>query len=133
MEKLKDKNENKIAKVSGRKIKQLREKHHLSQAQLAEILECSVQSLGKVERGLQTMKYWRMVRLCEVFHVSLDYIVRDFDPSDVSSVPSYLVKLYNDADMMELEILSDHVQLAGKLIDLMHDRDHKKEERKVET
>ncbi len=120
MEYLKDKNESTIASISGKKIKQLREQARLSQGELAEILECSEESIGKVERGIQTMKYWRLIRLCDLFHVSLDFLLRDFDPSSMTSVPTYVVKLFHDADVMELEILADHLKLASREIERKH-------------
>ncbi len=117
---IKDKNEREIAGISGKKIKYLREREKLSQHDLAEILECSEESIGKVERGIQTMKYWRLIRLCDKFHVSLDYILRDYDPSSVTPVPSYVIKLFKDADLMEMEILSDHMKMASKEINRLH-------------
>ncbi len=127
MAQLKDKEERVIAHNSGRKIKFLREQAKMSQEELAEALDYSAVSIGKVERGVQTMKYWRLIRLCEFFHVSLDYVVRDFDPSSLTSVPSYVVKLFEDADVMELEILSDHMKMASKEIARLHAVENKKE------
>lgn len=65
------------------------------------------------------MKYWRLVRVCELFHVSLDYLLRDYDSSDLGKVPSYVVKLFQDADETEFEILSCHILTARQMIDLI--------------
>gem|GEM_PF-4960874 len=63
------------------------------------------------------MKIWRLIRLCELFHVSLDYLLRNYDPANLTGVPSYFVKLFHDADDVEFEILSDHMMSAGREID----------------
>lgn len=128
MEELKDKNEREIARVCGRNIKKLRETNHYSQEKLAELLGCSEVSIGRVERGIQTMKFWRLIRLCDLFHVSLDFLLRDFDPASLTQVPSYVVKLFRDADDSELEILSDHIQSARREIDRKHSMEEKLDE-----
>ena len=116
---LKDKKERKIAVVCGKKIRQLRERNGYSQEQLAEYLGCSEITIGRVERGVQTMKYWRLIRICDLFHVSLDYLLRDFDSSDLQTVPSYVVKLFQDADETEFEVLSSHMITASQTINLI--------------
>lgn len=120
MKMLKDKNERIIAGVCGQNIKKLRENANYSQEKLAQLLECSEETIGKVERGIQMMKFWRLIRLCEMFHVSLDYIVRDYDPTNLEKIPSYVVKLYQDADESDLEVLNRHVDLASDMLDLIH-------------
>jgi len=114
---LRDENEIEVARICGKNIKKLRERDHYSQEKLAEYLDCSTESIGKVERGLQMMKIWRLIRLCELFHVSLDYLLRNYDPANLTGVPSYFVKLFHDADDVEFEILSDHMMSAGREID----------------
>ena len=106
-----------IAKVYGKNIRQLRERTSFSQEDLAEQLGCSDVTIGRVERGVQRMKLWRLIRLCDIFQVSLDSLVRDTDPSALSPVPSYLVRLFKEADEIELEILKDHIKLASREID----------------
>ncbi len=117
---IKDKKEREIAIACGKKIKYLREKENISQEKLAEILECSSATIGKIERGVTKIKSWRLIRFCEVFHVSMDYIMRDYDPSSLTPVPSYVIKLFEDADMIELEILSDHMKMASREIERKH-------------
>lgn len=117
MSKIKDEKERKILLACGQRIRKLREEHRYSQEKLAEYLDCSVVSLGRAERGEQSLKIWRLNRVCKLFHVSLDYLLRDFDPSDVSPVPTYLIELFEGADEAELHILSDHMLSAGRTIE----------------
>lgn len=116
MKRIKDEKEQIITRFCGQRIRKLREENGYSQEKLAEYLDCSVVSLGRAERGEQSMKTWRLNRICELFHVSLDYLLRDFDPSNCSAVPSYLVELFEGADEAELDILSDHMLSEGRTI-----------------
>lgn len=118
---IKDVQERNIARICGKNIKYLRERAKYSQDELALLLNCSEETIGKVERGLQTMRLWRLIRLSDMFHVSLDYLLRGKDYTDLNRVPSYLIKLFNDADMTELEILSDHMELADREIRRKHE------------
>jgi transcriptional regulator with XRE-family HTH domain len=127
MGELKDIREREYARLCGVKIKQLREKANYSQEKLAEILECSEVSLSRVERGLQTMKFWRLVRLCDLCHVSLDYLLRDQETESVSLVPSYVVKLFSDAGEGELEILSRHMRYAEDEIEIRKNENRKRD------
>ena len=116
---LKDKRERNITTVFGKKLRQLRERYDYSQEQLAEYLGCSEETIQKMERGVQSVKYWRLIRICDLFNVSLDYLLRDFDSSDLQTVPSYVVKLFQDADETEFEILSRHMINASQTIHLI--------------
>ena len=116
---LKDKRERNITTVFGKKLRQLRERYDCSQEQLAEYLGCSEETIQKMERGVQSVKYWRLIRICDLFNVSLDYLLRDFDSSDLQTVPSYVVKLFQDADETEFEVLSRHMLNASQTIRLI--------------
>lgn len=111
--------EREITTVFGRKLRQLREQYDCSQEQLAEYLGCSEETIQKMERGVQSVKYWRLILICDRFNVSLDYLLRDFDASDLQTVLSYVVKLFQDADETEFEVLSRHMLNASQTIRLI--------------
>ena len=119
MSDLKDEKERKVTAVCGKNIKQLRELNDYSQEKLAEYLGCSEETIQKIERGVQSVKYWRLILICDLFNVSLDYLLRDFDASDLQTVPSYVVKLFQEADETEFEILSRHMFNASQTIKLI--------------
>jgi transcriptional regulator with XRE-family HTH domain len=120
MDSMRDKNESAYTKICGQNIRRLREKEKYSREKLAELLECSSLSLGRAERGEQTMKFWRLIRLCKLFHVSLDDLFHDENADGPAPVPSYIVSLFRDADEVELEILSDHMISASREIGRYH-------------
>ena len=116
---LKDKKEKNVAAVFGKNLRQVREQNDCSQEQLAEYLGCSKETIQKVERGVTTMKYWRIIRICDLFDVSLDRLFRNFDSSDLTLVPTYVVKLFQDADESEFEVLSNQMLTANQTIKLI--------------
>lgn len=56
-------------------IRNLREDHDLSQAQVAEIIGTSKNQIGKYERGEQEMPIRHIVTLCNYYKVSADFIL----------------------------------------------------------
>ena len=56
-------------------IRNLREDHDLSQAQIAEIIGTSKNQIGKYERGEQEMPIRHIVTLCNYYKVSADFIL----------------------------------------------------------
>ena len=56
------------------RLKDLREDHDLTQAQVAEVIGTSQQNYGKYETGKIIIPFDRVVALAEFYNVSLDYI-----------------------------------------------------------
>ena len=61
----------------GDRIKEARKKKKLTQEQLAERLEISVEFIGQIERGLKLPSMQVFIKLIEVLNVSADYLLRD--------------------------------------------------------
>lgn len=56
------------------RLKDLREDHDLTQAQVAEVIGTSQQHYGKYETGKIVIPFDRVVALAKFYNVSLDYI-----------------------------------------------------------
>ncbi|MFA5006702.1 MAG: helix-turn-helix transcriptional regulator [Candidatus Izemoplasmatales bacterium] len=63
--------------TTGAKIQELRKKQNITQEQLADHLGVSRQSVSKWESGGAYPETDKLVRLGSLFHVSLDYLLRD--------------------------------------------------------
>ena len=57
------------------KIRNLREDHDMTQAQVALILNTTKNQVGKYERGEQDMNIKHLITLCTFYNVSADYIL----------------------------------------------------------
>ena len=62
----------------GDRIKEVRKKQCLTQEQLAEQLDLSVEFVSQIERGLKLPSMNVFIRLIEVLNVSADYLLRDY-------------------------------------------------------
>lgn len=61
----------------GDRIKEVRKTQNLTQEQLAERLDISVEFVGQIERGLKLPSMQVFIRLIETLNVSADYLLRD--------------------------------------------------------
>lgn len=64
----------------GEKICKLRTEHNLSQGDLAEKINVSRQSISKWETGASTPDLDKLITLSDLFHVSIDQLVKDGPP-----------------------------------------------------
>lgn len=60
----------------GDRIKEARKKQKLTQEQLAELLDISVEFVGQIERGLKLPSMHVFIKLIEALNVSADYLLR---------------------------------------------------------
>lgn len=60
----------------GQRIYELRGKHHFSQGDLAEKLDVSRQTISKWENDQSVPELDKMIALCDIFNVTVDYIAR---------------------------------------------------------
>ena len=65
-----------IAFMSGEKIQALRNENKMSQEKLAELLGVSRQAVSKWEIGLSNPTTENLIRLAEIFQVSMDEIAK---------------------------------------------------------
>ena len=109
---MKDQNEEKLAVPCGNRIRLLRESLGMNQEEVGEFLDCSDESISKIERGIHMMKIWRMIRLCQACGVSMDYLVRGINTDDKDAVPTFIIEAFQKADPLELQILRAHMKNA---------------------
>ncbi len=57
-------------------LRELREDHDLTQAQVANILQTTQQVYARYEKGVNEMPLHHLCRLCEFYGVSADYILQ---------------------------------------------------------
>ena len=71
----------------GERIYQERTARRLSQTELAEALEVSRQSVSKWETNASVPDLDKLVRMCELFGVSMDSLVRGMEPQESKDNP----------------------------------------------
>ena len=57
------------------KLRELREDHDLTQAQIAEMLGTSQTMYARYERGANELPLHHFIKLCKFYHVSADFLL----------------------------------------------------------
>ena len=60
------------------KLKELRQKHNLSQKEFAEILKVSTGTVGNWEVGLREPDFKMLIKIADMFNISCDYLLDRF-------------------------------------------------------
>ena len=88
----------------GRRIKEARTKHGLTQEQLAEKIDITIVYMSELERGVKLPSLTLFVNIAEALHVSTDSLLRD----DLETGKEYI---YDDLTK-KLERLSPKQRIA---------------------
>lgn len=104
----------------GKRISSLRKEHHMTQEQLAEHLDISIKHCSCVERGTASLSLERLIDVCDLFDVSLDYLVRGIQGDNLPQYPPSIAKLIQK-NPQEQKLFQEYLNLYKKI------RDPKKE------
>lgn len=110
---------NTLYKAIGQRIALLRQENHITQAQLAEKLDISVKHCSEVERGLSCLSLEKLITLCSILSTNLDYLIRGIDnrtPTE-STIPTYVIEVFNTGDTREKALLQDYLLLFKKFME----------------
>ena len=99
----------------GRRIAQLRERDHMTQEQLSEILGISLKHCSSVERGLSSFSLEKLIQVCEIFDITTDYLILGHEKNDINNIPNLCVELFTHADDQEYQILIDYLTLFKRI------------------
>lgn len=59
----------------GQRLKELRKKYKYTQQDVADFLDISQSLLAKVEKGERNLKLTKLLKLCDVYNCSIEYLV----------------------------------------------------------
>ena len=103
-------------KEIGERLAAIRKSRHMTQDAVAEHLGITVKHVSHVERGISSYSISALADFCELFDVSLDYIV--FGRSNdalLSRLPKSLLDFLNTSDEIEIEKLRKYLALYCEL------------------
>ncbi|AJG96780.1 transcriptional regulator [Clostridium beijerinckii] len=100
-----------IYKILGENIKRERLKLNLTQDQLSEKLDISTSYLGRIERGERNLPLDTLIRISNIFNVSIDYLLRGCIVSNNESISSDVNNLFVGLSSKEMELVLDMVKL----------------------
>lgn len=94
-------------KEIGRRIQQKRKQAGLTQEQLAEMMNVSIQMISNLERGNKSIRIENLVNLAQILSVSTDYILLGRENvTDVSELTARISKLGNK-DIRLIDMITD--------------------------
>ncbi len=68
--------DDKLLKEIGARISEIRKKKRLTQEELAEKMDVSIQMISNLERGKKAIRPENIIKLCEALDISTEYILR---------------------------------------------------------
>lgn len=100
----------------GKRIAKLRKEHNMGQLDLCGELDVSVKHLSECERGIAMFSLERLLDICEIFDVSLDYLVRGLPTDDEQlNFPPTMVSIFRSGDKREISLLTEYLNMYSKL------------------
>ncbi len=95
-------------KIIGNRIVNRRKKLHLTQEQIAEYMNVSIQMVSNLERGNKAIKIENLIKLCDILKTSADYILTGkHTNTDIEQLTDKISKL-NESDYKMIEMIIDY-------------------------
>jgi transcriptional regulator with XRE-family HTH domain len=91
----------------GQRIRQFRTHNDLSQAELADGMDISINFLSEIENGKKGFSYETLYKLCSEYKISADYIL--FGKSTDSAKTGDIVDIANHLDDEKLAVVIDYL------------------------
>jgi transcriptional regulator with XRE-family HTH domain len=86
------------------KISELRKKKHITQAELAEMLNISKGYLSQLEIGVRSPSLKLLKQLSKIFSVPLDYLVFDRATLDAQEIPEAIMVFFRSENLSEKDL-----------------------------
>jgi transcriptional regulator with XRE-family HTH domain len=100
----------------GRRIAKLRKDRGMRQFDLCYELDVSPKHLSECERGLAMFSIERLLDICEIFDVSMDYLLRGVPTDDGQlNFPPTMVEVFRSGDKQEIALLTEYLNMYAKL------------------
>lgn len=100
----------------GGRIADLRKERHITQEQLAEILNISVKHCSEVERGLSSLSLEKLECASELFDCNMDFLIHGATPQDCSRLfPASMIQIMSSDDEQEKKLLTEYLHMYEKL------------------
>ena len=101
--------EDKIKKQFGQKLRELRREKHLTQEQLAEMVELDTQHLCKMENGLHFPRFENLLKISKILEVNVVDMFSYDDPSEKEIIRRLKYNIQNKLNNKELIFLEQTV------------------------
>jgi len=86
------------------KVAELRKKQHMTQSELAEMLNISKGYLSQLEIGVRSPSLKLLKQLSKIFSVPLDYLVFDRASLDAQEIPESIMVFFRSENLSEKDL-----------------------------
>lgn len=107
-----------LNKQIGLRIASLRKEKHLTQEQLAEIMDISIKHCSCVERGASALSMEKLIELCDILDTNMDYLIRGETYTSLGNLPVSFVEHLKRAKEDELLLMKEYLALYAKIRNL---------------
>ena len=104
----------------GQRIKKYRLQNHLTQEQLAEIIDVATSNISHIERATTQVSLPSLVRIANALNVTLDQLICDSLPIAKVYLEKDIAELLSDCTLQEKQIIKDIISVTKKTL-----REHK--------
>lgn len=92
----------------GRRIQSRRKQQGLTQEQLADRMNVSIQMISNLERGNKAIRIDNLINLCQILDVSTDYILTGKETQDDFHALTARIEALSPANRKMIEMLIDY-------------------------
>lgn len=100
----------------GKRIRQLRKAHKITQEKLSEELDITIKHISSVERGVSSLSLEKMIDASQILDCTLDYLILGEDyNSPLNKLPKTILNILKSDDTDEIALLLDYIDLYCRL------------------
>lgn len=103
-------------KTIGLKLKAERERIGYTQEQVAEIIDITPAFVGHLERGERSMSLDTLIRFCNFYNTTIDYLLSDVLPSKDDDVLTQIAAILKDKSPKQQTAILDMLKVFSRHI-----------------
>lgn len=98
----------------GKRIQARRKQQGLTQEQLADRMNVSIQMVSNLERGIKAIRIDNLINLSQLLNVSTDYILTGRETADDLAALTFRIEQLSPSDRRMIEMLVDYCLTENK-------------------
>lgn len=96
----------------GKRIATIRKANKFTQERLAELLDVTPKHISHVENGTSSLSLKSLLKFCEYFDCSMDYLVHGkYNSPELNKLPKDIVEILQNGNDETIELLNRYLQI----------------------
>lgn len=107
----------------GRRIAEIRKANKITQESLSEILDITPKHVSHVENGTSSLSLKNLIKFCEYFNCSMDYIISGHNNSPIlDKLPDDITAILQTGSPEEIDTLNRYLAIYSKIKDFYRNK-----------